>query len=71
MRTLTPGDWYLLYFCESCKSRQVLFPDLSNGTSKIKATYNVACPNCGHKDSYDTELIERYQHTLGSEAKSG
>lgn len=62
MRTLTPGQWYLLFTCASCRSKQMLFPDLSDGKSKIRATYNVACTQCGHRASYDTEIIERYQH---------
>ena len=64
MRTLIPGEWYLRFVCQGCKSKQVLFPDLSNGESKISATYGVACPDCGHEGSYDTEVIERYQHPV-------
>jgi DNA-directed RNA polymerase subunit RPC12/RpoP len=63
MHTLTPGEWYLLFVCEDCKLRQVLFPDLTGGTSKINATYAVACHRCGHKGSYESEKIERYQHS--------
>ena len=62
MHTLRRGNWYLMYLCNGCQKRQVLFPDLSNGQSKIKATYTVDCPQCGHKGSYDSDHIERYQH---------
>jgi len=62
MRTLTPGQWYLRFTCEDCKLKQVLFPDLSMGQAKIKATYVVECSSCSHKGSYDGEDIERYQH---------
>jgi len=62
MRTLTTGQWYLMFVCENCKVRQVLFPDLSHGKSKINATYHVACVSCGHQGAYDSEAIERYQH---------
>jgi DNA-directed RNA polymerase subunit RPC12/RpoP len=62
MHTLTAGNWYLMFVCERCKTRQVLFPDLSDGTSKVKATYNVLCPKCGYDGSYNTDSIERYQH---------
>ena len=62
MYKLRPGVWYLLYFCQGCKTKQILFPDLSEGKSKIIATYAVACPHCGHRGSYDSENIERYQH---------
>lgn len=62
MRTLTAGVWYLMYACKGCHKRQVLFPDLSGGQSNVNATYSVECPQCGHKDSYDSDHIERYQH---------
>ena len=62
MSTFTPGDWYLMFVCNSCETRQVLFHDMSNGKSKLMATYIVACLACGHKDNYKGERIERYQH---------
>jgi len=62
MRTLTPGEWYLLYKCERCEKRQILFPDLSRGQARIRATYLVTCPECQHEAPYDSDSIERYQH---------
>jgi ribosomal protein S27E len=62
MRTLNPGAWYLMFVCEGCHIRQVLFPDLSDGKSQINATYTVDCPQCGHQGSYDSDHIQRYQH---------
>lgn len=62
MRTLTPGEWYLRFTCEKCRTKQVLFPDLSRGQAEIRATYVVECPECRHKASYDSDLIERYHH---------
>jgi hypothetical protein len=62
MRTLTPGGWYLLFFCRGCKTKQVLFPDLTQGKSTLMATYIIACQKCHHKASYDGEQIERYRH---------
>jgi DNA-directed RNA polymerase subunit RPC12/RpoP len=62
MRTLTPGEWYLLFKCIHCSKRQVLFPDLSQGKSEVRATYTVECPECGGRGSYDSESLERYQH---------
>jgi hypothetical protein len=64
MRNLWPGEWYLLFSCKGCKAKQVLFPDLSKGKAKLVATYIVSCSFCGHRDHYDGELIERYQHPL-------
>jgi DNA-directed RNA polymerase subunit RPC12/RpoP len=62
MRALIPGQWYILFTCSNCKSKQILFPDLSNGKSRIRATYSVSCTQCGHRASYDSDTIERYQH---------
>jgi ribosomal protein S27E len=62
MKNLRPGTWYLMYVCESCKTKQILFSDLSEGRAKINTIYRVRCPGCGHEASYDTKQIERYQH---------
>lgn len=67
MRSLTPGHWYLMFVCAYCKTRQVLFPDLSNGTSQINANYTVTCAMCGHGNSYDSDAIERYYHPEAAE----
>ena len=64
MRILIPGEWYLRFTCEHCNEKQILFPDLSRGEAKIKATYVVECSNCFQKGAYDGEHIERYQHPL-------
>lgn len=62
MRTLIPGVWYLMFLCQNCNTKQILFPDLTQGKSKLLATYTVACQSCGHKATYEGEQIERYQH---------
>jgi hypothetical protein len=62
MHKLIAGRWYLMFVCENCQTRQVLFPDLSNGTAEIRATYNVDCAKCHQNGAYDTDIIERYQH---------
>lgn len=62
MRTLTPGAWYFLFLCKACKTKQILFCDLNQGKSKFLATFIVESQDCGHKASYDSEDIERYQH---------
>ena len=62
MHTLTPGEWYLRFTCPRCKAKQVMFPDLSKGQAPIQAIYQVTCTNCGHKDHYDSDTIERYHH---------
>jgi DNA-directed RNA polymerase subunit RPC12/RpoP len=68
MHTLTPGAWYLMFICSDCSTRQVLFRDLSDGTSRLMATYTVTCQNCGHKAAYDSASIERFQCPLKTEA---
>jgi hypothetical protein len=64
MYPLIPGDWYLCYICQKCKARQVLFPDLSRGTSRINAEFITQCSDCGHDDAYDSAEINRYQHPV-------
>lgn len=68
MRQLTPGQWYLRFTCEECEAKQILFPDLSQGEAKIRATYVVECSVCLHKGAYDADVIERYRHPLDQEA---
>ena len=69
MRTLVPGEWYILFTCSECKTRQILFPDLSEGRASLRATYKVECANCSHIDRYESETLERYQHPPNSDPK--
>ncbi len=62
MRTLVPGEWYILFTCSDCKTRQILFPDLSEGRAQLRATYKVQCAKCEYMGRYDSEVLERYQH---------
>ena len=62
MHTLTPGEWYLRYICVKCKSKQILFPDMSRGETPIHATYQVTCTECSNRTNYDEDAIERYHH---------
>ena len=71
MHTLIPGHWYLIYICKGCKTRQILFPDLSEGKAKLNASYVVTCSSCGHKDSYESECLERYHHPKPRKSVSG
>lgn len=69
MRTLVPGEWYILFTCSECKTRQILFPDLSGGRATLRATYKVECAKCGHLDKYESETLERYQHPPNSDPR--
>lgn len=62
MRTLVPGEWYILFTCSECKTRQILFPDLSEGRAQLRATYKVECVKCNYVGKYESETLERYQH---------
>lgn len=62
MRTLIPGEWYILFTCSECKTRQILFPDLSEGRADLRATYKVECVKCKYIGRYESEILERYQH---------
>jgi len=35
MYKLMPGEWYILFSCENCKTRQLLFPDLTEGKADL------------------------------------
>ena len=66
MRTLVPGEWYILFTCSDCHTRQILFPDLSEGRAKLRAIYKVQCVKCQYVGKYDSEILERYQHPPSS-----
>jgi hypothetical protein len=60
---LMPGEWYVLFSCENCKTRQVLFPDLTAGKADLSlCSYGLDCRYCAHHAYYDNRTIERYQH---------
>jgi hypothetical protein len=67
MRTLIPGEWYILFTCAECKTRQILFPDLSKGRATLRAMYKVECAKCGFVGNYDSDILERYQHPPGTD----
>lgn len=67
MRTLVPGEWYILFTCSDCQTRQILFPDLSEGRAQLRAIYKVQCVKCDYKGGYDSEILERYQHPPNSD----
>jgi transcription elongation factor Elf1 len=70
MLSLIPGQWYLMFTCKHCQERQVLFPDLSHGTTKLTCSYVVECANCKQSASYEGDTIERYQHPSSDTATS-
>jgi hypothetical protein len=69
MRTLIPGEWYILFTCSECTTRQILFPDLSEGRANLRATYKVDCAKCHYSGRYESENLERYQHPPNSDPK--
>ena len=69
MRTLVPGEWYILFTCSDCHTRQILFPDLSEGRAKLRAIYKVQCVKCNYVGKYDSDTLERYQHPPNANPK--
>src|SRR5574341_75419 len=69
MRTLVPGEWYILFTCAECKTRQIMFPDLSRGQAVLRATYKVGCVKCGYVGKYESEDLERYEHPPTADPK--
>ena len=60
---LMAGEWYVLFTCENCKTRQMLFPDLTAGKADLSlCSYGLDCRYCAHHAYYDNRRIERYQH---------
>jgi len=59
-----PFKWYIVITCEKCGSKQAIFRDLTEGKSKIRATYPHECEECKHFACYDDDRIERYQHIV-------
>ena len=68
---LVPGEWYLFITCKNCGVKQVLFPDLSKGKTRINATYSWTCPKCGHRDDYESEELERREYKTEAPLKAG
>ena len=56
------GQWYVVITCESCGTRQPLYPDPSEGKAKVSSTI-AQCANCGRLRLYQVEDLERYQHS--------
>jgi len=56
------GTWYIVVTCEKCVSTVFLFPDLTEGKSKLDANYIVTCPRCNHKGAYNAR---HYFHNDG------
>ena len=58
---LKPGEWYIFITCHNCQQTQVLFPDLTQRKSKLKAIYVWACPTCNYRGKYDSDQLVRRQ----------
>jgi predicted nucleic-acid-binding Zn-ribbon protein len=64
------GEWYVVITCRSCESRQPIIHDLTRGQANINAIYTWTCPQCGHKDVYEGEDVELYQHPANTLARN-
>lgn len=49
---ITPGHWYLVITCDSCRTKLALFRDLSEGNGTLRGTYMLTCPKCGHDGEF-------------------
>ena len=67
MHTLRRGNWYLMYVCNGCQKRQVLFPDSQTASPRSRQPTPLTVPS-GHKGSYDSDHIELYQHLAEARA---
>lgn len=66
---LVSDHWYVVLTCVGCKEPHILFPDLTDGKSKLTAKYRWQSPLCGHDGDYDGEFLERYQHKDGDNSE--
>jgi len=64
------GEWYVVITCRDCKSRQPIIHDLTRGQANINAIYTWTCPRCRHKDVYEGEDVELYQHPENALARN-
>jgi hypothetical protein len=56
------GDWYVVFTCESCGTRQPLYPDPSKGKAEIDSAI-ARCAFCGRSRFYRAAQFERYKHS--------
>jgi hypothetical protein len=59
--TLQPGQWYIQGTCAKCGHKLTLFPDLSEGTSKLFGSYWLVCPDCNQQREFQPV---RYFHPI-------
>jgi len=59
-----PFEGYLIVTCKQCGHKQSLFRDVSKGKARIRQTYPHRCEKCQHREVYEPEEIERYQHVV-------
>ena len=56
------GKWYVVFTCESCGTRQPLYPDSSEGQAEVDSTI-ARCAYCGRSRFYLADQLERYKHS--------
>jgi len=45
--------WFIVATCEKCQKTIYLVRDLNQGKGSLNAIYDVVCPFCQHKGSYE------------------
>lgn len=58
----TVGNWYVVFTCVSCGTRQPLCPDSSEGEDELNSTI-ARCAFCGRSRFYQATQFERVKHT--------
>lgn len=56
------GHWYVVFTCNSCGTRQPLYPDSSDGKDEVTSAI-ARCAFCGRSRFYKASDFERYQHS--------
>jgi len=45
--------WFIVATCQKCQKTIYLLRDLNQGKGSLNAIYDVMCPFCQHKGSYE------------------
>ena len=59
-------QWFIVVTCQECQSTIFLFRDLNNGKGSLNATYDIKCPECNHKGSYEGRHYQEPSYSASS-----
>jgi hypothetical protein len=60
--------WFIVTTCEECQKIIYLMRDLNKGRGSLNAIYQVTCPFCQHRGSYEAR---HYRESEAARTSSG